>query len=150
MVKTSNICKKPGSDNLGFLLLINILFMLMCFSRHCDGFFKRIAFIQSSMDSSLVDIVVFRPFFECLGFPVTGNPFSLVIVSSIVGLYFRCSPAAVVWCVWAVVIDSVNGEIVAVSVGHGPISECLEALAPLGADRDAAASISKVGIVIFV
>lgn len=73
-----------------------------------------------------------------------------VIVPSIVLLALPRYPPTVCRFVIAINIDSVNREILLISVRHCPIIESLEVIKPLVAHRDASRTVEAISAVIGV
>lgn len=73
-----------------------------------------------------------------------------MVIPAVVLLFLVGDPPAVPRLVVSVYVYAVNGEVVSVPVGHCPISESLEAVQPLSADRDSAAAVIVPPVVVCV
>ena len=54
--------------------------------------------------------------------------------------FFRC-PLAVLWAIWAVVVHSVECQIITVTIFQGPVPKGLEVMFPLWAYLDPTAAV---------
>ena len=63
--------------------------------------------------------------------------------AAIVGLNFTVSPAAVLWCIWAIIVDTFD-SVFGCRFGSKIVQERGEGVLPLIAHRDAASSIACV------
>lgn len=82
--------------------------------------------------------------------PTKGYSVFVPVVPTVFLLGLYCDPTAIFRTVSFVVVDAVNGQIVSVTVRHGPIVKDLKVIKPFSADGNTSAAVVVVLLKILV
>lgn len=106
-------------------------------------------------DARIPAVVKYVFGYSCGIRPLTNRLFLTInlgkyVVSAVITLLFCTCPSAILWSVSFIVADSVDGEVVLVTMCYGPISKCCKIALPFVTDGYSTASIVLVASTVWI